>query len=285
MTRMIACVMVASVTAEAVAAPVPKTSPVDAVLARVTVEHVGSALSQPALRKELALTAEQEKKLTELTAEYEKKLKKASGPDVIMGPFDFTKQVDLFKEIATVSREYDAAVVKLLSEGQHRRLRQVQLQKGGPVGLLHRHVVRALALSAEQEDAMALELAKYRFVPVVTEELIGMASMAAEAEAKLGNAGGAAAELKTIAAFMEKESAEQEKVRQAMLKHLTAEQRATWAALIGPPVSGPELLRAGSIFGDVRVMNATMKSHVSEGVPPPANAPLPVAPPPPPPGR
>lgn len=284
--RLLACVSVACVATVALAAPVPKTPAVDPVLARVVVENVGSALAQPGLRKELALTADQEKKLAALSAEYEGKLKKAGGPDVVAGPFDVAKQVDLFKDISAVTREYDSTVMKLLSDAQRRRLRQVQLQKGGPAGLLNRHVVRALALTVEQEDAMAAELAKYRFVPVVTEELIGMSSMAVDAKADVTDDA-----LKSVAAFLEKEHAEQEKVRQAMLKHLTAEQRATWNDLIGKPVSGQELLRAGSIFGDARVMNATTKSYVTEGsVPPPAQAvpPPPPFPPPaqlPPPGR
>lgn len=283
--RLLACVLVAGTVGPAGAAPVPKASVADPVLARVVVENVGSALAQPALRKELALTAEQDKKLAALSADFEQKLAKASGPEVVIGPFDATQQVDMFKNIAVTVAEFDASAVKLLTDAQHRRLRQVQLQKGGPAALLGRHAVRALALTAEQEDAMATELSKYKRAAIVTEELLAMTSEAMfdtgmdtiPAKGEQANE-----ELKRLAAYFEKDAAEQEKVRQAMLKSLTAEQRATWAELTGKPVAATDLLRAGSMFGDARVVKAMTKSHTIEGVPPPAGQPVPIPPPPPP---
>lgn len=290
MTRMIAYVVAVGVTAGATAAPVPKTAAADAVLARVTVEHVGSALSQPALRKELALTAEQEKKLAALTAEYEKSLKKIAGPEVVNGPTDPSAEIERYKDLAGEVFQFDQVAVKLLTDAQHRRLRQVQLQKGGPAGLFNRHVLRALAPTVEQEDAMARELTKYKRIPMVTEEMIAMMSLSSvEASAEVPDAvaqagfNGPQADKKVIQDFIRKEIEAQERVRQAMLKHLTNEQREVWGALTGAPLKGDELLRAGSMFGDAKVVQVVMRTVVHGGIPaqPPEQA---VPPPPPPPG-
>ena len=310
MTRMIACVVVAVVAACAVAAPVPKVSPADAVLARVTVEHVGSALSQAALRKELALTAEQEKKLAALKAEYEKALKKIAGPEVVNGPSDPTVEIERFKDLAVEVAQFDAQVILILTPAQHRRLRQMQLQKGGPTGLFNRHMLRALAPTVEQEDAMARELAKYKRVTILNEEMIAMFSMSMTVTEPTGEADQLAqathieaTNVDVIRDFIRKEIESQEKVRQAMLKHLTAEQRATWAALTGAPLKGTELLRAGSVFGDAKVVQVMMRTTISgevlaqpqgQPVPPPPQLPPPGAqlvpppqlpPPVPPPGK
>lgn len=302
MTRMIACMVTACGAAMADGAPVPKVSSVDAVLARVTVEHVGSALSQPALRKELALTAEQEKKLAALTAEYEKALKKIAGPEVVNGPTDPSVEIDRYKDLAGEVSQFDAVAVKLLTDAQHRRLRQVQLQKGGPAGLFNRHLLRALAPTVEQEEAMARELAKYKRVPMVSEEMIAMMSLSttdvanddpeAIAQAKLNEP---AAGKNLVKDFIRREIEAQERARQAMLKHLTVEQRETWAALTGAALKGEELLLVGSMFGDAKVVQVVMRTTIHSEPLPPAQAvpppPVQVVPPPqlpppvPPPGK
>lgn len=294
MTRMIACVWTVGVAGAALAAPVPKAT-AEAVLARVTVEHVGSALSQPGLRKELALTPEQEKKLAALTAEYAKALKKVAGPEVVNGPTEPREEIERFKDIAVEVGQFDAQVVLLLTPAQHRRLRQVQLQKGGPAGLFNRHLLRALAPTVDQEDAMARELAKYKRIAAVNEEMIAMFSMslslaeAADAPDEIAQAAHVEEDdtkVKVMRDFIRKEIDAQMKVRQAMLKHLSAEQRATWAALTGAPLKDEELLRAGSMFGDFKVVQVMMRTHVhSEPVALPQGQPVPpppvqVAPPP-----
>ncbi len=297
MTRMIACVVAVVVARGAIAAPVPKTVSADAVLARVTVEHVGSALSQPALRKELALNAEQEKKLAALTAEYEKALKKIAGPEVVNGPTEPSAEIERYKELAVEVSQFDAQAVLLLTPAQHRRLRQVQLQKGGPAALFNRHVLRALAPTVEQEDAMARELAKHKRVAMVNEEMIAMLSVSlAEAPDEIAQATHIEADsLKAMRDFIRKEIGSQEKVRQAMLRCLSDGQREMWGALTGAPLTGEEMLRAGSMFGDAKVVAVMMRTHVhaeplarppGQPVPPVGQlVPPPQLPPVPPPGK
>ena len=289
MIRNLAWVVPLSIASNLAAAPVPTVSPADAVLARVTVEHVGSALAQPGLRKELTLTAEQEKKFAALRGEFEAKFKKVGGPEVVNGPVVPGVEIERYMVMAVVVAEFDTEAVKLLTAAQHRRLRQVQLQKGGPAGLFNRHVLRALAPTVKQEEAMARELAKYKRVTALSEEMIAVLSMSlaetpdtpdgiGKVEYLVGTETG-----KVIRDFIRKEIESQVTVREAMLRHLTAEQRATWDALTGAPLKGEELLRAGSMFGDAKVVRVLMRPRIEQGpmAQPPAQAvPSPQQPPP-----
>lgn len=250
----------------ATAAPVPKPDPkeVDRLLERVRVDNVGSSLTQPAVGKEIDLDDAQAKKLVELWDEMGNKLKakmlakgQGNGPEEMLG---------MFGAMLEFGQEFDAEVTKLLTPAQVRRLKQIQLQKEGPAALLGRHAIRALNPTAVQEDQMAAELAKCRKLPMM-EEIIAMSCM----EQLPQGAGGEAAALLRV---LEKYAAEVDAVQQAMLKHLTKEQRETWAKMTGDPLPRLDLLRAGTAFGDARVVKVvTDAQNVGQPAPPPLAAP------------
>lgn len=251
--------------AAGVAAPVPKPDAklVDRLLERVRVDNVGSTLAQPPVAKELALDEKQGAKLGELIDEMGNKLKAKvmaaqgnNGPEEMLG---------MFGAMLEFGQEFDAAVLKVLTPAQVRRLKQLQLQKEGPAALLGRHAVRALNPTAEQEAKMEVELARWKKLPMM-DEIIAMTGME-QVQAGAGGGGDGAAMLR----MLEKYAHDVDAVQEAMLKCLTKEQRETWKQMTGDPLPRLDLLRASTAFGDVRAVKVVTDVQ---------NAAQPVAPPP-----
>lgn len=272
MTRTLLAALVCA--APLAAAPVPKADAddVDKLLARVRVDGVGSALSQPTAAAGLNLSDDQRKKLDELGTETAKKAvaqyagvkqRNANGSEDVLGSI---------ASMLDASREFDEQAMKLFGPEQVRRLKQVQLQKEGPAGLLSRHAVRALRFTPEQEDELAAELAKAPKLPLL-DEIVAMCEPGG-----LGNGGNEAEGMKRLLA---KHASGVDVVNDAMLKLLTKEQRATWAKMTGDPVPRVELLKATTAFGDANVMKA-MNDVENVAAPAPAAPPPPAVPPPPP---
>lgn len=118
--------------------------------------------------------------------------------------------------------EVDSELVALLKPEQVRRLKQISLQAQGPRVLLDRRVIRALGLSAEQEDKIDDAITK-----------------ASKAEAITIPAGPQAAEQ-----FAEKRAEQADKLWEETLNVLMKDQRATWDKLIGKTLPTKELQRA-----------------------------------------
>ncbi|MEO2091550.1 MAG: hypothetical protein ABGY75_19005, partial [Gemmataceae bacterium] len=83
---------------------------------------------------------------------------------------------------------------------------------------------------------------------------------------------------------LEKYSADVNAVQEAMLKHLTADQRAKWKQMTGDPLPRLDLMRAGTAFGDARVVKVVTEADAAaQPAPPPQVLPaggvVPVAPP------
>jgi hypothetical protein len=257
------------------AAPVPKAEPADVnkLLARVRVENLSTMLAQPAVAKEVHLSDEQTKSIESLSDGMAAKvrakfvvLKQLPG-----GGGGTEATLEVFGMIAEVNAELDVEAVKVLTADQLRRVRQIQLQKEGPAALLGRHGIRAINPTVEQEDKMSAELAKWRKLPMMDE-------MVAASTGALGAAGGN--EQAAFQKVIDKFCVDTDAVQEAMLKVLSAEQRATWAKLVGDPLPRKELLLSSSAFGDGKLVKAIDEGQNAQ-VPQPA--PPPAAPPPPPP--
>jgi hypothetical protein len=268
------------------AAPVPKSDgpDVDKLLARVRLENLNATLAQPAVAKAILLTDEQTKKIEKLTDE---KLEKAQKQFAAAkgGPGDMDT-LAMFAVIGEMSTAFDDELPALLTADQIRRLRQIQLQREGPAALLGRHGMRALNPTAEQEDKLAAEYAKRNRVMMVDEIIAATADGLAEP----------GRESEALVAVLTQYADDTDAVQEVMLKVLTAEQRATWAKMVGEPLPRKELILAGSPFGDGKLMVGIMKAQFAEaqpppvvaqpvipaggGAPPPALLPPPAAPPP-----
>jgi hypothetical protein len=257
------------------AAPVPKAEPADVnkLLARVRVENLSMMLAQPAVAKEVHLSDEQTKSIESLSDGMAAKvrakfvvLKQLPG-----GGGGTEATLEVFGMIAEVNAELDVEAVKVLTADQLRRVRQIQLQKEGPAALLGRHGIRAINPTVEQEDKMSAELAKWRKLPMMDE-------MVAASTGALGAAGGN--EQAAFQKVIDKFCVDTDAVQEAMLKVLSAEQRATWAKLVGDPLPRKELLLSSSAFGDGKLVKAIDEGQNAQVLQP---APPPAAPPPPPP--
>ena len=276
------------------AAPVPKSdgADVDKLLARVRVSNVGGMLAQPTVAKAIALTDEQKKKIDGLTDDMvtKAKAKYAAAKQFANAGAEMNAMLGTFGAIGEMNTAFDSEVTELLTSEQLRRLRQIQLQREGPTALLSRHGMRALNPTVEQEDKLSAELAKWKKVPMF-DEIVAAASGA------LGATGG---EADVINAVLKQYAEDTDAVREAMLKVLTAEQRAMWSKMVGDSIPQRELLLAGSPFGDGKLVTGIMEASAvpapppvvqavpvvvpAGGVPPP-RLPPPAVPPPPVPSR
>ncbi len=223
------------------AAPVPKADGKDKpVLDRVALVGIGGMLEQPTIRKSLALTKVQEDKIAEIGKAVETKniaarkaLLTASGKQQL----DLDELQQMNDAITASIAEYDRQLSEVLVAGQLTRLRQIQLQRDEPAMLVSPHAVRVLNLTADQEEQMAGEVAK---VQTRGNDLLpGIAHFA--------NAG----KQPLITKMVQQRTTAQNKVRDAILKHLTAEQKETWSTLVGDRMpsdvlyySSPEVLWA-----------------------------------------
>jgi hypothetical protein len=257
-----------------VAAPVPKSDgpDVDKVLSRVRVENLNGLLAQPTVAKEVSLSNEQTKTIESLTDGMAAKVRaKFVVLKQLPGGGDGTEAtLEVFGTIAEVNAELDLEAVKVLTADQLRRVRQIQLQKEGPAALLGRHGIRVINPTAEQEDQLATELAKWRKLPMM-DEIIAASTGA------LGGAGNG--DLPALQKVLDKYCVDTDTVQEAMLKVLTPEQRAKWAKLVGDPLPRKELLLSSSAFGDAKLVKAIEEGQNAQQ-PPPAAVPAAPLPPP-----
>jgi Spy/CpxP family protein refolding chaperone len=259
----LAVLSAALIAATSFAAPVPKADPdADKLLARVRVENLGGLLAQPAVAKAVSLTDEQKQTIDTLTDGMAAKVKAKFGvlKQLPGGGGGTEAMLEVFGMIGEINGELDAEVAKVLTPGQLRRVRQIQLQKEGPAALLGRHGIRAINPTADQEDKMAAELAKWRKVPMIDEII-------ASSTGALGGPGND--ELPAFHKLLEKFSADTEAVQEAMLKVLTKEQRAMWEKMTGDPLPRKELLLASSAFGDGKLVKAIDEGQNAQLPPPP----------------
>lgn len=285
----LAVLTAALIAAPLFAAPVPKSdgADVDKLLARVRVENLSSTLGQPAVAKALGISEKQAKQIETLSDDMAAKVKAKFGVLKQVPNGGTEAMLEVFGMIGEINAELDAEVEKVLTAEQLRRVRQIQLQKEGPAALLGRYGIRAINPTVEQEDKMGAELARCRKVPMI-DEIIA---------ASTGALGGAEnADMPALQKLLDKYCADIDAVQEAMLKVLTAEQRATWAKLVGDPLPRKELLVSSSAFGDTKLVKAIDDGQNAQqpqpqvpaqvvipagGVaPPPALLPPPAAPPP-----
>ncbi|MDY3552077.1 sigma-70 family RNA polymerase sigma factor [Gemmata sp. JC717] len=231
-------------TAPALAAPVPKSTPGAAdPLDRVKADNLAGLLKVEAIRKDIQLTAEQAKKVDELRA----RRKQAVVPNVIQqGPVGGgvigpavpavpaipaipvgggIQVVDVAVGFSGMDSpndpEFYKAAAEILKPEQMRRLKQLSLQAMGPVALLDRRVIRALGLSAEQEDKIE-----------------------AVAPPDRSKNGGTLAVQIVNGRVKDLETERDKGAWEAALKVLTAEQRAKWDSLVGKVLPPAELRKA-----------------------------------------
>ena len=143
-------------TPTAVAAPEPKAAtkaekdPLD----RVNVEDVAGILKVETVQKEVGLTDEQKRKMSDLRAEAKAKKKgalKMQLQGIGQGVIPPGGNIDIGIH-GGPDPELDQAMTKELKPEQLRRLKQIAVQAMGPAALLDRRVIRALGLTADQED-------------------------------------------------------------------------------------------------------------------------------------
>jgi hypothetical protein len=260
---LLAAALAAAASLPLVAAPVPKSDPdADTLLARVRPENLCGTLAQPAVAKELELTGDQTKQVEAVSEGMAAKVKARFA--VLKGRPNgggTEAMLEVFSLIGEVNAELDAEVCKVLTAAQLRRVRQLQIQKEGPAALLGRHGIRTINPTPDQEDKMATELTRWRKVPMI-DEIIAASSGA------LG--GGVNNDLPAFQKVLDKFCADTDAVQEAMLKVLTAEQRARWAKLVGDPLPRKELLMASSAFGDGRLVKAIDEAQNAQLPPPQA---------------
>lgn len=209
------------------AAPTPKADgpvPVD----RVKLNGIGGLLDQPAVRKALDLSEEQEGKLKGVEKEVMAVLKVVGQPKP--GPFG-REQVN--EKLNEALAQYDDKAAAVLTDTQKRRLKQFQLQKEGPKALLDRIAVRELALTSEQEDKLAEVLAPQLrarpFVNLPTKIAARNPQEVADIDKVLGSRAEA-----------------MDKVWVEALKVLTDAQRKKWKEMTGDPIPPIELMSAAT---------------------------------------
>jgi hypothetical protein len=210
------------------AAPVPVAS-VDpkATLDRVKLDDVGGLLRQESVRKEVGLSDEDFKTLSDLRKSQHTNIQKlqqadiqaqlqgqaggGGGRGVFTFAFNNNKYVKLRADAAT---EYAKKVNESLKPDGMKRLKQAVLQAKGPRALLDRLVIRELQLTAEQEDKIDAMLTPAAGEFFTTDKV---AKLADDRDAELASAA----------------------------KVLTADQKKKWDALVGKPLPTADLLKAG----------------------------------------
>lgn len=144
-------------TATAVSIPATKAVEPKEPLDRVRLDNLFPLLKEEVVKADLGLTAEQNQKLQEIYADAKRRREAA------LEPLKDKPQVPVPVEILErslvpdgIDPEFDkAAVDTVLMPAQVRRLKQISIQVMGPAALLDRYAIRALGLTAAQEDQIA----------------------------------------------------------------------------------------------------------------------------------
>lgn len=249
--------------APALAAPVPKASPDSAAdpLDRVKANNLSGLLKVEAVRQDIQLTAEQTKKVDELRSQRKPAVPNViqQGPiggGVIGGAAPAGGRVQIAGTVAfsgmelSNDPEFNKAAAEILKPEQMRRLKQLSLQAMGPAALLDRRVIRALGLSAEQEDKIE-----------------------AVAPPDRSKSGGGLV-VRMVNGRVEEPEAERDGAAwEAALKVLTPDQRTKWDGLIGKMLPAAELRKAHTVsFEEIknRIPNLPNVPNINPNpVPPP----------------
>lgn len=222
------------------AAPVPTAPAVgDAkpTLDRVKLENVAGLLRQESVRKEVGLSDDDYKALTEFRDGKQTEVQKAIQNDIQAqiqaqanrggGNIAISINTEMHtKATAEAEAEYLKKVGESLKPAGMKRLKQAVLQAAGPRALLDRLAIRELQLTAEQEDKIDALLS-----PTPT-EIVANGQVAKQAEAR------------------DTELA-------AVVKVLTADQKKKWDALVGKALPTADLIKASPLSEET--MNEQMK--------------------------
>ncbi len=208
-------------------------------LDRVKLGDVSGLLRQESVRKEIGLSEDEYKKLTEFLDGKQAGIQQAVQNDIQAqikaqqgggGPgraISVRSNSDLVNKLTgDMHSEYAKKVSEQVKPDGVKRLKQAVLQAAGARTLLDRLVIRELQLTAEQEDRIDAQLVPQADEPI-TADTVGKLAEARDAELA------------------------------AALKLLTAEQKKKWDALVGKPLPTAELL-AASPHSD-ESFKATMK--------------------------
>lgn len=222
-------------------------------LARIKLRNLMQVLKSSEIQKDLALNDDQVKALEKAQADAEEAMKQAMMKAMQAIPLPApggaggvlaTATEDLDEVFSGPMAAFDKVAAATLKADQQKRLRQILLQIDGPHALLDRRVIRALNLSAEQEDDIEALLPRKTFSPDLDKTA------------------------KTLDTAMS-----------AVMKVLTEDQRAKWESLIGKRLPTLELLKASPEKGLI----SGIQGAIGNLVPALPAVPPPPPPPPPPP--
>ncbi len=225
------------------AAPVPSASAkaaqdtADDALARVPADNLSAILKVKAVQTDLAMTEEQVKKCDTLRAKHNgggiKLNVKGAGVVNPVGPAGAPGgiQIEAIADSFTLtdsSPQLHKALTEVLTAKQVRRVKQLSLQAKGPVALLDRRVIRALGLTAEQEDKIE-------------------AAIPAEPNGMI--------QIQVNGVVRDPIAEKREAAWTTTLEVLTKEQRAKWDAMVGEMLPAAELRKVGLpdiTFGEIQ---------------------------------
>jgi len=128
----------------------------NATVERVKLVGLGGLLSQEAVRRDIGLTKEQEKKLDAEKEKLVTGMKKLSEASVQANKESRLQALYLMIQLCgDLAVTFDTTMTDVLTAEQVYRLKQLALQREGPPALLGRFAVRELGLTTEQEDKLA----------------------------------------------------------------------------------------------------------------------------------
>lgn len=215
----------------------------NATVARVKLVGIGGLLEQPAIRKQLALTDKQDEQLKAAREEVAKGMK-AMMDEAKLNQKNFTDLSDIqlyMERLGDTANDYDTKASKIITPEQAYRLKQVMLQREGPTAYLNRYAVRELALTPEQEDKIGESVG-----PLTRPKFndITLSALAMPEDPK-------------AAKLIQQRAAALDDMREAAVKHLTADQKAKWKEMVGEEVATAILVVASA---DAFVMRLALEA-------------------------
>jgi RNA polymerase sigma factor (sigma-70 family) len=176
-------------------------------------------LSREAVQRDLGMSREQLKKLSEAQAHQKKEITRLLNQP----PTGVAQVNDLVKKLDGLHQEAEKAVEDLLTEAQRKRLKEIVLQQRGPQALGDPEVAEALHLTDDQKDKVKTIGAD------ANREVQQMVSKAMGAFQQPGGALRAMQQLSKKAEEIQKEAGKR------LLEVLTDEQKSKWRELTGKP--------------------------------------------------
>lgn len=203
----------------------------NATVERVKLVGVGGLLEQPSIRKQLNLTDKQNEQLKAVREEVLKAIKALAEDAKLKKTDNDLSEIQLMADrLGEAVNEYDVKAAKVFTPEQAYRLKQVILQREGPTALLGRYAVRELGLTPEQEDKIGEAVG-----PLTRPKYYDLTSSAL-----------LMAEDPKVAKLIQRRAAALDDIREAAMKHLTADQKAKWKEMIGDEVASAILVVASA---------------------------------------